>query len=105
MDKNAAIDIVRRFRKAIEARNIVVNRIVLFGSYAFGNQREGSDIDVAVISDDFRDKGYWDRIDILSYAIYEVFEPIEAIALTTDEWERGDRAIIEFAKSGEVIDI
>jgi predicted nucleotidyltransferase len=105
MDKNAAIDIVRRFRKAIEARNIVVDKIVLFGSYAFGNQREGSDIDVAVISDDFRNKGYWDRIDILSYAIYEVFEPIEAIALTTDEWERGDRAIIEFAKSGEIIDI
>jgi uncharacterized protein len=103
VDKNAAMDVVRRFKKAIEARNIVVNKIVLFGSYAFGNQREGSDIDVAVISDDFRDKGYWDRIDILSYAIYEVFEPIEAIALTTDEWERGDRAIIEFAKSGEVI--
>ena len=103
MDKNAAIDIVRKFKKAIEARNIVVNRIVLFGSYAFGNQKEGSDIDVAVILDDFRNKDYWDRIDILSHAIYEVFEPIEAIALTTDEWERGDKAIIEFAKSGEVI--
>lgn len=103
MDKNAAIDIIRRYRKAIEAKNIVVNRIVLFGSYAFGNQREGSDIDVAVISDDFRNKGYWDRIDILSDALCEVFEPIEAIALTTDEWERGDRAIIEFARSGEVI--
>jgi hypothetical protein len=36
---------------------------------------------------------------------FRVFEPIEAIALTTDEWEQGDRAIIEFAKSGEVIDI
>jgi len=53
MDKNSAIDIIRRYRKAIEARNVVVNKIVLFGSYASGNQREGSDIDVAVISDDF----------------------------------------------------
>ena len=97
MDKNAAIDIVRRFRKAIEARNIVVNKIVLFGSYAFGNQREGSDIDVAVISDDFRNKGYWDRIDILSHAIYEVFEPIEAIALTTDVcriWQKKEDRLI-----------
>ncbi|MDQ1329660.1 MAG: uncharacterized protein QG641_2952, partial [Candidatus Poribacteria bacterium] len=66
MDKSSAIDIIRRYRKAIEARNVVVNKIVLFGSYASGNQREGSDIDVAVISDDFYDKGYWDRIDILS---------------------------------------
>ena len=104
MDKNTAIDIVRKFRKALESRSIKVNKIVLFGSYAAGNQRDESDIDVVVISDDFRDKGYWDRIDVLSYAIYEVFEPIEAIALTTDEWEQGDRTIIEFARSGEVIE-
>lgn len=49
-------------------------------------------------------KGYWDRIDILSDALCEVFEPIEAIALTTDEWEHGDKAIIEFARIGEVIE-
>ena len=104
MDKSSAIDIIRRYRKAIEARNVVVNKIVLFGSYAAGNQREGSDIDVAVISDDFSDKGYWDRIDILSDALCEVFEPIEAIALTTEEWEHGDKAIIEFARIGEVIE-
>jgi predicted nucleotidyltransferase len=104
MDKSSAIDIIRRYRKAIEARNVVVNKIVLFGSYASGNQREGSDIDVAVISDDFCDKGYWDRIDILSDALCEVFEPIEAIALTTDEWEHGDKSIIEFARIGEVIE-
>ena len=104
MDKNAAIDIIRRYKKAIEARNIRVDKIVLFGSYAFGNQREGSDIDVAVISDDFHGKGYWDRIDVLSDALCEVFEPIEAIALTTEEWERGDKDIIEFARSGEVIE-
>jgi uncharacterized protein len=104
MDKDAAIDIIRKFRKSIEMRNIRINKIVLFGSYASGNQREGSDIDVAVISDDFCNKGYWDRIDILSKAIYEVFEPIEAIALTTDEWEHSDKAIIEFARIGEVVE-
>jgi len=104
MDKDTAINIVRRFRKALESKSIKVNKIVLFGSYATGNQREESDIDVVVISDDFRDKGYWDRIDVLSSAIYEVFEPIEAVALTTDEWEQGDKAIVEFARSGEVIE-
>ncbi|MBM3212604.1 nucleotidyltransferase domain-containing protein [Candidatus Poribacteria bacterium] len=104
MDKDTVINIVRRFRKALESKSIKVNRIVLFGSYGTGNQREESDIDVVVISDDFRDKGYWDRIDVLSSAIYEVFEPIEAVALTTDEWEQGDKAIVEFARSGEVIE-
>ena len=43
------------------------------------------------------------EIDILSRAIYEVFEPIEAIALTTDEWKRGDKDIIEFARNDDLV--
>ena len=63
----------------------------MYGSYAQGKAKEGSDIDVLVISDDFFGKSYWERIDILSDAIYEVFEPIEeAVALTNEEWERGE---------------
>jgi hypothetical protein len=36
-----------------------------------------------VISDDFAEKGYWERIDILVEAFYEVFAPIEPAAMTT----------------------
>ena len=48
-------------------------------------------------------KSYWERIEILSDAIYEVFEPIEAVALTNEEWERGERMVVDYAKKGEVI--
>lgn len=34
---------------------------------------------------------------------YEVFEPIEAVALTPEEWEKGQSAIVECAKGGEII--
>jgi hypothetical protein len=33
----------------------------------------------------------------------EVFEPIEAIAMTFEEWEKGDSPIISYAGSGEII--
>jgi hypothetical protein len=33
---------------------------------------EGSDIDIVAISDDFKYKSYWERIDILSDVIYEI---------------------------------
>jgi predicted nucleotidyltransferase len=72
-------------------------------SYAQGKAKEGSDIDVLVISDDFLGTSYWERLEILSDAIYEVFEPIEAVALTNEEWERGDRVVVDYAKKGEVI--
>ena len=101
MDKKAALEILSRFRKAIESQNVKVDKLILFGSYATGTNREGSDIDVVVISKDFAGKDYWDRTDILSEAIYEVFEPIEAIALTPDEWAKGESPIVEYAKTGK----
>jgi predicted nucleotidyltransferase len=103
MDKKAALEILSRFRKVIESQNVKVDKLILFGSYATGANREGSDIDVVVISRDFAGKDYWERTDILSHAIYEVFEPIEAVALTTEEWEKGESAMVEYAKTGEIV--
>jgi len=103
MDKSAVVDIVARLRRGIEARGIRPQKVVLYGSYADGTYREGSDIDVVIISDDFAGKGYWERVDILADVIYEIFAPIEAVAMTPEEWERGDSLIAAFARKGEVL--
>lgn len=103
MDKKAALEILTRFRDALESEHVKVDKIVLYGSYTIGANREGSDIDVVVISKDFAGKDYWERTEILSRAIYEVFEPIEAVALTPDEWDKGESMIVEYAKAGEVV--
>jgi len=103
MDKKTVLEIISSFRKAIESEGIKINKLILFGSYATGRYREDSDIDVVVISQDFNDKGYWERIDILSSAIYQVFQPIEAVAMTPEEWERGKSLLVDYAKGGEVV--
>ena len=103
LDKTAALEVLSRFREAIEAQHVIVDKVILFGSYATGANREGSDIDVGVISKDFAGKDYWERADILSQAIYEVFEPIEAVALTPDEWEKKESAVVDYAATGEVV--
>lgn len=103
MDKTTAIEIVNRFRQKIEARGIRPLKLILYGSYASGTNREGSDIDIVVISDDFAGKNYWERIDILADVIYEIFAPIEAVALTQDEWMQGDSFVAEFAREGEIV--
>lgn len=103
MDKSSVLRVISRFQKALESKGITINKIILFGSYAKGTFREGSDIDIVVISEHFKNKGYWERIDILSDAIYEVFEPIEAIAMTPEEWEKGESLIIDYAKDGELV--
>lgn len=103
MDKRAVLEVIVNFKRAIESKGIRVNKLILFGSYAKGGYRDGSDIDVVVISEDFKGKDYWDRIDVLSHAIYEVFAPIEAVAMTPLEWEKGESMIVDFAKSGEIV--
>lgn len=103
MDKRAALEAISRFREAMESKGIRVDRLILFGSYAAGTYREGSDIDIVVVSEDFAGKGYWERIDVLSDAIYDVFEPIEAVAMTPDEWNKGESSVVEYSKAGEVV--
>ena len=82
MDKNAALKIISSFKNILESRWTKVDKLILFGSYATGQYKEDSDIDLVVISRDFENKIYWERIDILSEAIYDIFEPIGATAFT-----------------------
>ena len=103
MDKKTVLEIISSFRKAVESQGIKTDKLILFGSYATEKYREDSDIDVVVISKDFNNKSYWERIDILSSAIYEVFQPIEAVAMTPEEWESGKSLIVDYAKGGEVV--
>jgi len=103
MDKNAVLKIIHRFKKAVESRDVTIKQIILFGSFKDGTFREDSDIDLVVISDDFDGMDYWQRIDILSEAIYEVFEPIEAVAITPDEWNRRESLVVDYARNGEVV--
>jgi len=104
VDKDTALRHLAAFREALARYGIVASQIVLFGSYARGDWHEGSDIDVIVISPDFAGKDYWQRIDAMARAICDVWQPIESIAMTPEEWERGDSMIAQIAReSGEVV--
>jgi predicted nucleotidyltransferase len=103
MDKKTVLEIISNFKTALESEGVTPQKILLYGSYANGDNRPDSDIDLVVISEDFEGKGYWQRIDLLSKAIYTVFQPIEAVAMTPKEWESGKSFITDYAKNAEVI--
>jgi predicted nucleotidyltransferase len=103
MDKNAVVEIVDRFRRGLEARGIRPQKVILYGSHATGVDTAVSDIDVVVISSDFFGKGYWERVEVLSDVIYEIFAPLDAVALTQDEWDGGESFVVDFARNGEVL--
>ncbi len=103
MDQKAAVKTVKRFKQALESADVQVERLILFGSHATGTAREDSDIDVVVISPSFANKDYWERIDILSEAIYRVFAPIEASAFTPEEWQADKSLLVDYAKNGVLV--
>jgi predicted nucleotidyltransferase len=53
MGKGQAIRVIKEFINALKREGINIDRVILFGSYAKGNVRPDSDIDIAVISKDF----------------------------------------------------
>jgi len=103
MDRKSIVELVARFGAELQKRGVCAQRIVLYGSQASGKAHEGSDVDVVVISSDFEGKGFWERIDLMSDALYAVYAPIEAVAMTPQEWASGKSMIVEFARDGEVL--
>jgi predicted nucleotidyltransferase len=103
MDKKTVIDIVERFTEELRARGIRPEQVILYGSQATGSATEASDIDVLVVSEGFAGKSYWERVEVLADAIYAVYAPVEAVAMTPEEWRRGDSMIADFARQGEVL--
>lgn len=54
------VETVKKYVREALIDNIRISQAVLFGSYAKGTNHEYSDIDVAVISDDFEGNSFYD---------------------------------------------
>jgi len=73
----------------LEEKDIIVSQFILFGSHAKGNSDLDSDIDVYVVSESFRNKSFFKRIDMVGDAvaqtIYKFDTPIDALLKTPEE--------------------
>ena len=93
---------------ALRESGLDVEKLILFGSQAKGTAREDSDIDVAVVSPDFRDKDIFDRVDMTAKAgsdtIMKFIVPLDLVMLTPEEYESRSSPIASFAHEGEEIE-
>lgn len=89
MDQRELAEIIERYRAKLLDMGITAERIILFGSQAQGTAQGWSDIDLVVISEDFRDMELLERLETLGKAAARILEPIEAMGMTPQEWEEG----------------
>ncbi len=77
--------IIEKYKEELKKYNIHPEKIILYGSYAKGNAREDSDIDLVVISSDFENMNLRERLEILGLAAGNILEPIEALGYSPKE--------------------
>ncbi|MCB0174688.1 MAG: nucleotidyltransferase domain-containing protein [Anaerolineae bacterium] len=107
MVEEKILDVIRDYLYLVNQAGIHTNRAVIFGSWAKGEEKPESDIDLVVLAPEF-DQGY-DRDLISQLWELRVEIPgawrIEPIACGEREWlEDTSRAVIEIARrEGKVI--
>ena len=103
LTKDAVIETVRNYAHEIEERGVNLRTVILYGSFAKGTQHEWSDIDVALVADEFSGF-YFDDADLFGYIpIRKPYERIEPKTYPTAYFRESDPFIEEIKKDGIVI--
>jgi len=102
MVKKEIIETEKILGELLKKRGINVNKIVIFGSYAKEKQRKDSDIDVIVVSEDFRNKDIFQKINLTRgihrELVKKIKKPFDIMYYSDIEWEKGRSLVINAAK-------
>jgi predicted nucleotidyltransferase len=80
---------LNQFLQAV-SQDIQIDQLILFGSYLEGNAGPDSDIDVVVVSENFRTIDPFDRSRLLDKAAGDIAPEIQAWGFTPEELEAAD---------------
>ena len=102
LTQKTVIDTVRDYAREIGNSGVALKYVILYGSFAKGTQHEWSDIDVALVADEFEGLPT-DHYFFASIAIKKPYIRIETITYPTDYFLESDPFIEEIKKDGIVI--
>ncbi len=94
-------NIINRFVGMISAE-FPVKELYLFGSYANGKATENSDIDIAIVSDKFEGRRFWDREKLGKYIIKSSFD-LEVHPFKTEDFTDENPFVKEIIRTGQKI--
>jgi predicted nucleotidyltransferase len=94
--------LVLQYIRNLESLGLSIQKVIVFGSQAKGTFNKDSDIDIAVISEDFEKMGLWDRAKYLGRAARNIPYPIEALGFSPSQLKSVEQGTIldEITRSG-----
>jgi predicted nucleotidyltransferase len=101
ISREEAFQIVRDFKKHLEAKAIPVERLYLYGSYCKGKPHYGSDIDVCVISSSFKDR--WESNVALRKEAFKVDPRLEAVGYSPEQFQDWIPLVWEIQQTGKLV--
>jgi len=104
MAKRTIIEALHYLEGCLKRQGLNITQIVLFGSQARGAPQRGSDVDIAIISDDFQGKDIFQRAELTKEAEIETIKkylvPLDIITLTPEELQDESSLIARFVRNG-----
>ncbi|MCL5277190.1 MAG: nucleotidyltransferase domain-containing protein [Deltaproteobacteria bacterium] len=107
MAKRAIKEVITFLEKCLRDTGLNISKIIIFGSYAYGKPTEESDIDIVIISKDFKEKDIFERAKLTKEAeiktIKKFIIPLDIITMTPEELKNERSLIADYAKKGKVL--
>jgi predicted nucleotidyltransferase len=101
--KDTVIKRIKELVKLLETNFIHIDQAILFGSYAKGNARSDSDIDVVLVSADFEGIRFADK-QRLNPFIYKIDPRLEVHPYKADEFNENDHWFVrEIERTGQKV--
>ena len=95
-------EIIKLYKDSLLKCGVIVERFILYGSFAQGNPKEDSDIDLVVVSESFQKMNLRERLEVLGVGAARIMKPIEARGYTPEEIKLAPKIsfLSEILKSG-----
>jgi len=91
--------LIKQYIEIIKQHKIEIEKVYLFGSYARGTATADSDIDIALISQDFDGDRFLDRRKIVPLR-REIDRRLEPIPYRTEDFNKSDPLALEIITNG-----
>jgi len=96
------ISISEVLKPLLEQRGLEADKIVLFGSYARQAENKDSDIDLIIVSKNFRNKSLFERVKLttgIGRSLVKKFrKPFDLLFYSDLEWKNAQSIVIDAAK-------
>jgi predicted nucleotidyltransferase len=107
MAKDLVLEAIAFLEQQMEKSGLRIFKLILFGSQATGQANEESDIDIVVLSEDFRNKDIFERALLMKDAeiltIKKFMVPFDIITMTPEEFESESSLVGLYASEGKVV--